>query len=172
MSKYPSFYPSTLMRLACNVLLVLLIAGVLVIFLAARAYPTLAGYETVEIRGRSQGDNPPLGALAFIRPQDRYTIGDVVTFRAANGEFVSHRLVDTWSGDPHGPLFQSKGDANVAADAVLVDTSEIVGRVEMWIPWLGILAAMLSTLPVIAFLMILAALLLYLPSSPRASRSR
>lgn len=134
-------------------------------FAARVAYPFLTGQGVVNIRGASMEPTIPFGALAYVEPVEHPKVGEVVTF-SINGTLVTHRIVDSWSGLPEGPWL-TQGDANAAPDAGAVQSDQIVGRVTGWLPWVGLVAAVLTTPPVMAFVLLLALALLVWPSLMR-----
>lgn len=153
-------------RILCNAVLAALIAAVFVVFALARVYPFLNDYQTVHIQGRSMEPAIPLSALAYVQsPADSYAIGDVVTY-AIGSQLVTHRISGDWSGIGNGP-WQLTGDANDAPDGQLVTNGAIIGKAVAYVPFAGLLVSSLTQPPVIAFLLILAALLLYLPDTRR-----
>lgn len=122
-------------------ILVLAVSVALGLFAASRLYPALRGYQTVTIRGVSMEPTLPLGSLAYLGPPTELDVGDVVTFRAGS-TFVTHRLTASWDGTGH--LWLSQGDATGAPDAEPVDVDQIVGRVEAYLPVVGIVADTVS----------------------------
>lgn len=72
-------------------------------------------------------------------------VGDIIVFRNPNypnqpcgsGHCIVHRIIDVVSRDP--PIFKTKGDANYAPDPFLVKGENIVGKVILIIPQLGII---------------------------------
>lgn len=150
-----------MLRTTCNALLTMIVLAVLALFVVARAYPALNGYSTVHIAGRSMEPTIPLSALAYVAPAERFRVGDVVTF-AMGDNIITHRIVGDWSGIGRGP-WQTKGDANAAPDAELVPSNRIIGAAVAYVPLAGLLVTIVTQAPVMAFVLILAALLLYLP---------
>lgn len=87
----------------------------------------------------------PAGSLVVIseRPTDgagvNYVENDVVTFKKGN-TLVSHRVVRVVR-ENREKFFQTKGDANAAADPELVSESAVVGKVVFAAPFVGKLVA-------------------------------
>lgn len=153
------------MKLASRIILAAIILAVFAVFATARIYPALSGLSTISVRGISMQPTIPLSALAFVEAQDRYAVGDIVSFHTGS-TITTHRISGDWSGTGKGP-WQTKGDGNKAPDADLVPTASIIGKVVGYVPWLGFGLTSLQEPPVVMFLMILAATLLYLPSVRR-----
>lgn len=72
-------------------------------------------------------------------------VGDIIVFKNPNypdqtcgsGHCIVHRIIEVESKDP--PLFRTKGDANYAPDPFLVKGENIVGKVILIIPQVGII---------------------------------
>ncbi len=75
------------------------------------------------------------GSVIFTLPAEEYKIGDVITYRTAEGETpTTHRIVDK---DPEQNSFTTQGDANPAQDIDAVEDTNILGSVRFHIPFLG-----------------------------------
>ena len=79
--------------------------------------------------------------MIVIRTKETYEIGDVVTFTRPGGGIVTHRIIKATDTNS----FVSRGDANEAIDAVLVNREQILGRLMFAIPIAGALFAILRT---------------------------
>jgi signal peptidase I len=88
----------------------------------------------------------PLGAAIIVveRPVADLEIGDVVTWQAVNGAYVTHRVVG-FVEENGEVLVQTKGDANDSPDAAAVPGSSIVGVVDAWVPVAGYALIIMST---------------------------
>lgn len=82
----------------------------------------------------------PMGSLVFVKPQQRYLIGEVVTFREGS-RIISHRIV---SVNSRGEA-KTKGDANNKADQRIIKNDQIIGQVVFSVPRLGRLLLLLKT---------------------------
>ncbi len=69
----------------------------------------------------------PVGSRIIIHEQTSYDVGDIITFRADDGDIVTHRLVEYGEG---GTLI-TKGDANPTPDVwdEPLTESDVVGKV-------------------------------------------
>lgn len=148
----------------CRTVIRLTWLGATVGVLALAAIPHLLPYvgrEMFVVRGASMRPAIPLGSVIVVGHVDPATIsiGDVVTFRAPNETVVTHRVVGV--GSTTELTFQTKGDASSAADPVVVPANALIGRVELFVPVVGVVVAMLaSTLGGFAALLLLGGLLL------------
>lgn len=138
-------------------------ATVGVISLAVLPYVvSAAGHAMYVVKGASMEPTIPLGAVIFIRHVDPLVIvpGEVITFRAPNGAFVSHRVIGLADGT--SLAFQTEGDGNAAADPVTVPATQVEGVVESFIPQLGyVVSALGSGAGALSTVALLAGLLLW-----------
>jgi signal peptidase len=149
-------------RLVLDGALLLLVLGVAVLSLAAALGPA-AGHQPIVIRGSSMAPTIPLGALievTEVQPSD-LAVGDVVTYKTANGVLITHRITRIIPS-AGGLWLELKGDANAAADPALVAATSVVGRVEFSVPFVGYLLYMLTSPTGLASIVSLALTLLLL----------
>lgn len=105
--------------------------------------PRLVGYENYYVQTGSMTPAMPVGAAAYvndgIRGED-IAPGDVVAFYidGTDGEICTHRAV---ANDNKSQLITTKGDANEDVDASPVSYGNVVGRVDITIPFLGLILA-------------------------------
>lgn len=81
-----------------------------------------------------------MGSLVLVKPQNRYRVGDVITFRDGK-RLVTHRILFELPDSQ----FQTKGDANSTSDRLPIAKDQIIGRVAFSIPRLGRLLMLLKT---------------------------
>jgi len=86
--------------------------------------------------------------------------GDVVSMRVAEANAIFTHRIEAVVDRPDGRYVRTKGDANPDADPTLVKASAIIGRVELSIPYMGYLLALLSIPTGVIFVVGLAATLL------------
>jgi signal peptidase I len=154
----------SLFRLARRALGLIWIAlfAVIVGFSVLTRLAPLSGHDLFTIIGGSMEPSIPIGSLVVATKVDPTTVavGDVVTIRADNGIFVTHRVIRVVDA-PEGPSFALQGDANESADAGLVPARAIVGAANHYIPFAGYMRHFLSTIPgLVAALSLLGTLLL------------
>lgn len=78
--------------------------------------------------------------------QRTLSVGDIVTFRVGENK-VSHRIVEKVQQS-----YRTKGDANETEDAVLLEQSQIVGKVILAVPFAGYVAVFIQQKTVFAVL--------------------
>jgi signal peptidase len=126
------------------VLIGLVLLGLATVVLA-RVVP-MAGGTTLIVTGGSMEPTIQLGAVAIVGPTDPETLrpGDVVSIKAPGAAIVvTHRIVRVVERSD-GTWLETRGDANAAADPILLPASAVVGRVQFAIPIAGRLMAALS----------------------------
>jgi signal peptidase len=95
------------------------------------------GLSSYVVMSGSMEPELPVGSLLFVAPERSSDIrpGDVVTF-ALTDHIVTHRVVEVRAG-ARGPLFVTKGDANLDPDAEPVQVGPTVGTPRLIVPELG-----------------------------------
>jgi signal peptidase len=98
----------------------------------------IKGYELRIVQSGSMEPAISTGALVITKQQERYTVGDVITYTQSGPRSLptTHRIIA--DGISNGELeYTTQGDANADPDPNPVAQSEVSGRVELSIPWLG-----------------------------------
>jgi len=117
--------------------------AVLGVGLGARLAP-MAGYELFSIRSGSMQPAMPVGSLAIVaRDASTLTEGQAVAFRLPSRVVVTHRIVEVVETDT-GTYLRTQGDANEDPDPSLVPATAVVGPVQVSLPLIGFLLAMLG----------------------------
>ena len=152
---------TTWLRRIVDIALITLILVVLVAVGLGRLVP-LTGRQSIVIGGASMEPAIPLGSAVVVTPVDSSVllVGDVVSMKVdESATTYTHRIVDVVDR-PDGRWVRTKGDANDTLDPTLIPPTAIVGRVDLMLPLIGYLVALMS-LPVgILFVLGLAATLL------------
>ncbi len=99
----------------------------------------LLGWQLQVIESGSMAPAFPKGALAVVEPVDPADVraGMTLVFQDPSepGRLVAHRAVHRMPGE--APVWQTKGDANTAADPFPVAAHAIRGRIRWVVPALG-----------------------------------
>lgn len=147
------------------------IAAVLILLIGANVWllvqqtvqkqdpPQLFGYSQLVVTSGSMEPAFSAGDMIVIHEEDDYDLGDIVTFRNADGDLVTHRIVASTEGQ-----FITKGDANNVEDIDLLSPEQIVGRLVAYVPFVGSLLLFFRTPAGIGALVVLGFLLIELPS--------
>jgi signal peptidase len=149
------------LRRIVDIGLVALILVVLAGLVLAKGAP-LVGRQSIIIGGGSMAPALGLGSAIVVKPiaAAELAVGDIVSLQVGPDRTTyTHRIVAVVDR-PDGRWIRTKGDANAEPDPSLVPASAVIGRVELAVPLLGYLLALLS-LPVgVMFVVGLAATLL------------
>lgn len=139
-------------------------SGVIALVASVFVVPKLFGINPYVVLSGSMEPQIHTGAIAFVNTKDTAVkVGDVVTYRLANDELVTHRIIKK---DQSEYTFQ--GDANDNPDARTVTQDQIVGKYLFSIPKVGFLISALGKkgMPVIiAWIIILNIMSLILEST-------
>ncbi len=137
--------------IAC--LFVLAFALIFIRVLPFEKVPLLGGYRPLVVIGRSMEPAIGLGCIVFVRPVRPQEIkpGDVISYKqqsttgpATDQSIVTHR-VKKICRQGHSTVFVTKGDANRTVDSGEVSSSSVLGRVEKFIPYFGMLGLYAKT---------------------------
>lgn len=131
----------------------LIFSAVSIIVLSLLGYVSFA----VVVTG-SMEPTVPRGSLAVVFKSNDYGVGDVVLFKAYN-RLILHRIVGLEDG-----CFLTKGDANANRDAWELASDNVVGKLYIVIPYVGLVINGLRQPLIFASLMTLLYLLFELRS--------
>ncbi|KAI3625809.1 hypothetical protein CBS9595_001170 [Malassezia furfur] len=101
------------------------------------------------------------GDLLFLVKTSRpIEVGDVTVYRARNTEIpIVHRVLETHSAS-HGQLLLTKGDNNLMDDIMLYNgarwlhSSQIVGRVVGYLPYVGYVTLLMNDYPMLKYVVL------------------
>lgn len=153
--------PHRAAALVCRILGTVILLAVLAVCLPL-SVPKLLGYQVYDVVSGSMNPAIPVHSIVFVQeaaPEDIQP-GEVVAYQSGDS-VVIHRLVENHVVE--GELV-TKGDANAEPDPLKVGYASVLGTVTAHIPFIGIYAGALNTLPgkLYAFGFIVAAAMLYL----------
>lgn len=117
-----------------TVLILLLLLGVFVVF---SFVPFPGNYKIFTVQSGSMEPTIHTGSLIFVKPEADYNIGDIVTRKTSDPKVtITHRIVS--KVDTGGQIaFETKGDANNAADGEKFAKDAIIGKEIFKIPFIG-----------------------------------
>ena len=103
--------------------------------------PTVLSAKLAVVYSASMAPAMPIGALAWMESVDpaEIEVGDIIAFNPPWDEpdvTVSHRVVEVLS-DSASLEFRTKGDANKNPDLDVIPASNVLGRVNFNIPYMG-----------------------------------
>ena len=156
---------ATLTRLArrtLDILLIVLIAFVISMVVLTRAIPAVTGGSTFVVGGPSMEPAIHLGSVVHAVPVDPAALraGDIVSLKVGVSQAVFTHRITRLAELPDGLYLETKGDANAKADPSLVPATDVLGRVELIVPYAGFGVVLLSSMQGVLFLVSLAGLLL------------
>ena len=122
--------------------LVLVIALILcftvVVQVYTNGYAQIGGISLFRVVTGSMEPEIPVGSLLVCKETNITQIqeGEIVCFRSKNpqimGEIVTHRVINITTGGDGQVLLETKGDANLSADAEYVTANNLIGRVSYY----------------------------------------
>ena len=153
--------PHRAAAVVCRILGTVILLAVLVVCLPL-SVPKLLGYQVYDVVSGSMDPAIPVHSVVLVQPAapEELQPGEIVAYRSGSS-VVIHRLVENHIVE--GELV-TKGDANAEPDPLKVEYAGVLGTVTAHIPFIGIYAGALNTLPgkLYAFGFIVAAAMLYL----------
>jgi signal peptidase len=111
------------------------------VFVLVSVLPIPGAWRLLAVLSGSMEPTLHTGSLVVVKPADHYKVGDIITFQQASTDTstngtITHRIVNTQKVNGTD-VFQTKGDANNAPDALPVSPGNIVGKERVTIPYLG-----------------------------------
>ena len=153
--------PHRAAAVVCRILGTVILLAVLAVCLPL-SVPKLLGYQVYDVVSGSMDPAIPVHSVVMVQPAapEELQPGEIVAYRSGSS-VVIHRLVENHIVE--GELV-TKGDANAEPDPLKVEYAGVLGTVTAHIPFIGIYAGALNTLPgkLYAFGFIVAAAMLYL----------
>lgn len=147
-------------RITVNIFLAALLSiGLLA---AVSLIPIPGNIKLFTVQSGSMEPKISTGSLIFTKALADYNVGDIITKKTKDPKTtITHRIVSVEEKEGQ-KVFETKGDANDAADMELVFQKEIVGRVFLSLPYLGYPVAYAKTAPgLIVLIVIPAAIIIY-----------
>jgi signal peptidase I len=152
---------TTTLRRIVDLGLIVLIVIVLLGIVLAKGAP-LVGRQSIVVGGGSMEPSIGLGSAIVVRPVEpsALAVGDVVSMQVGPERATyTHRIVAIVDR-ADGRWIRTQGDANATPDPTLVPAGDVIGRVELVVPFAGYLLAVLSLPMGAMFVLGLAATLL------------
>lgn len=153
--------PHRAAAVVCRILGTVILLAVLAVCLPL-SVPKLLGYQVYDVVSGSMAPAIPVHSVVLVQPAapEKLQPGEIVAYRSGSS-VVIHRLVENHIVE--GELV-TKGDANAEPDPLKVEYAGVLGTVTAHIPFIGIYAGALNTLPgkLYAFGFIVVAAMLYL----------
>ena len=144
----------------------LVIAGV--IFISKINIP--GTFQTYLVQSGSMSPTIKTGDLIMVKPDVSYKLGDIITFNNTKNQKITHRIVNIKNENDIQKIF-TKGDANKVWDDGYVDQSQVVGKVNYQIPYLGKLVFFSKTLPGLIVLIFIPTILIIIGEFKKIAKS-
>lgn len=108
--------------------------GILVAF---SFFPIPGNYKIYTVLSGSMEPAIHTGSLIFVKSQENYNEGDIITVPTSDGRAtVTHRVISKAEKDGE-VTFKTKGDANDGEDREVIEEDSIIGKTFLAIPLLG-----------------------------------
>lgn len=89
---------------------------------------SVLNYKTFIITSESMKPELYVGDIIFIKEDEKYEKGDIVTYKDRTKGYVTHRIIGNVE-ENNGKNFITKGDENKDSDTEPVNINQIVGKV-------------------------------------------
>lgn len=127
------------------------LTGVFVFLAVALVGIRLLGFQVFSVLSGSMEPVYHVGSLIYVKEVDYTQLksGDVITYMLSEDTVSTHRIVEVVpdQDDPSVVRYQTKGDANEAADGSLVHYKNVIGSPVFTIPYLGYVADFIQKPP-------------------------
>lgn len=111
----------------------------------------LFGLQVFSVLSGSMEPEYHVGSLIYVKEVDYTQLksGDVITYMLSEDTVSTHRIMEVVpdQDDPTVLRYQTKGDANEAADGTLVHYKNVIGTPVFTIPYLGYVADFIQNPP-------------------------
>jgi signal peptidase len=133
------------MKIINTVITVFSIVGGLVgLLIIANHYKLTTGLQVLVVMSGSMEPDIPVGSVVAVRSADSYLTNDVISFYTDETQknIVTHRILDKqYPYGIHQPTqYVTIGDANDSVDQTRVKDEQIIGKVNIVIPYIGYVA--------------------------------
>lgn len=118
----------------------------------------LFGYKFYYVLTGSMSPTINPGSLIIVKEIDDSEVkeGDIITFKGTStSNLTTHRVVELIEKN-NNIKFQTKGDANDVLDPMLIDGSLLVGKVVLYIPYMGQVMSFINQYRVVIVILIIA----------------
>lgn len=128
-----------------NIIGILLIVAVIALCMLSFV-PKVTNHQVFNILTGSMEPEIPVGSMVIVSEVDPQSLetGDIITFeRVTQGDVVTHRVA---KNDASQQQIITKGDANAQVDMDPVPYSNVIGKVSVHMPVVGVLLGFMSTI--------------------------
>ena len=115
-----------------------LLASLALIFALLLVGPKIVGLDMYVVLSGSMEPNYPTGSMIYVKDVDpsELEVNDVITFQLTDNTIATHRIVEVIE-ENNQISYRTKGDANEHEDENLVLASNVIGKAQFAIPYMG-----------------------------------
>lgn len=133
--KIPTTIISTILFIVLPIIVLTFLTSRTNLFFNIRSFVVLSG---------SMQPALPVGSMVYAIPQTEYQKNDIITFKTKSADNITHRIVKI-NQKNNQTTFTTQGDANNTTDQTPVAKEQIIGKVVIYVPYVGLLANSLKT---------------------------
>lgn len=149
---------SKIFKIIVNAVLAgLILLGVFVVF---SFVPFPGNYKIFTVQSGSMEPAIRTGSLIFVKPQDYYAVGEIVTRKTTDPKItITHRISS--KQEIEGKIaYETKGDANNAPDGEKFSENDIIGKMLWGLPFFGYAVSYAKTTQGLILLIIVPAVII------------
>lgn len=132
-----------ILSIKLKILLFVLLPLVILTLLTSQT-DLIRGYKSFVVVSGSMEPYIPVGSIVYTKHETAYAKGDVISFKNANDQTVTHRIVEVVKKDT-ALQYKTRGDANNASDTYLVPSGNVLGKTFFQVPYVGRLIGFIKT---------------------------
>jgi len=137
------------------------IIAMMALYIVSANYNIFNNYRSYLVQSGSMEPAIMTGDIIITRPNNKYMVNDVITFKNEENRTVTHRIIESFQKD-NLTNFNTKGDANRSEDSDSISINQVIGKVVLVIPKLGFLVAFSKSPPGLILLVLFPAALFIL----------
>ena len=111
------------MKKVIYIIFISIVSSIILINIFSMCNLSLFGYRSFKIASGSMRPKYNVNDLIIVKKNANYKVGDVITFKNKDGEYVTHRIIEI-----DDKYFTAKGDYNNTIDSK-ISNKNIVGKV-------------------------------------------
>ncbi|WP_050632166.1 signal peptidase I [Bacillus andreraoultii] len=139
------------MRVGTSIIIIFLITVFLLLNLQLffkEQFPSIFGLTPLNVLSGSMEPTFKVGDVLLIRKVPIHSIqhNDIITYKKDGKSLVTHRVVSI-DNQGNERIFRTKGDANTGTDRQIVHSEQVIGKVIIIIPSLGLVSAYFTSFP-------------------------
>jgi signal peptidase I len=118
-------------------------------------------YKLYTVETGSMEPNVKIGSIVVVRPEPKYKINEIVTFKDSNPHIpTTHRIVEIKEYKDQ-VIYTTKGDANKSIDLRTLSKKMILGKVIISLPYVGYPIDFIKTKNGLLVIVVIAVIIIY-----------